>query len=154
MKMHRLFAAAAILLALIPVACSKYETNIPSLPVRLTLNLSYADKDLMPLYAHKVFTKARYAGEYVGYAGVLVVHGNNDTYYAYDLCCPYEGKKSTVVTPSDDGTATCATCGSKFDIASGGFRIDGPELAKGDSYKAYLRTYTVVKSGMEILIEN
>ena len=97
--------------------------------------------------ASKVFTTPRYAGEAMGYSGILVVHGLNDIFYAYEQSCPYEAKRDIRIEVDSSGLyAICPQCLSKFEIANGGYPVEGPA-------RHYLRTCNVHPNGSELIIE-
>lgn len=121
------------LLVCLCFSCDKEEySNIPYAPVNLTL---YAE-DMMQLagaLSHLSFTQPKYAGDQLGYGGILVVHGLDygatPNYYAYDLACPVEAQRNTRIQPNDSGiTASCSRCGSVFNIADGGYPESGTKL--------------------------
>ncbi|MCD7916823.1 MAG: (2Fe-2S)-binding protein [Tannerellaceae bacterium] len=88
---------------------------------------SYHYRDLKNLLATKTVTTPLYDGEKTGYAGVLLVHGLDDVYYAYELACPYEASQSVRIEADDTGLeAECPKCGSIYNIAQGGLRVEGP----------------------------
>ena len=86
------------------------HNNIPNAPVNFTLMLNSRDNILKNWLAHKTFTEKdrRLDSDRFGYGGLLVVTDNTgSSIFAYDLSCPYEGKKNILVTPKDDGKAEC-----------------------------------------------
>lgn len=144
--MKRFFPCLLIMLAL---SCTKvYESNIPYARVYLLVDLRYQDKDLVGLLNYKEITKARNAGEYTGYAGILLVCGFNNTYYAYDLCCPHEASKNTLIVSDNTGHAKCPKCSTVYDTAYGsGAPTEGPS-------KFPLRRYNINFSGQEFAVVN
>lgn len=144
--MKRFFACVCLLIAF---SCSKInESSIPYYRVYLTLDLRYQDKDLVGLYNVKSFTSPRNAAESTGFSGVFVVCGNNNVYYAYDLCCPHEAEKSVRVVPDLAGGAKCPQCGTEFSTAYGsGAPVKGPS-------KYALRRYNVTPRGQELIVTN
>lgn len=143
--MKRLLFCVVILLAM---SCGKVNvSNLPYAHVHLTLDLRYQDKDLVGLLNFKEITTPRNAGEYVGFGGVLVVCGYDDQYYAFDLCCPHEAKRSIKVEADNTGYATCPECGTQYEIGYGsGTPSNGPsEFA--------LTRFQVTRRGQELLVE-
>ena len=130
-------------------SCSKItESDIPYSRVLFELNLTYSDKDLVPLLSFKEFTAPRLAGESTGYAGLIIVHSYQDQFMAYDRCCPNEAQRDIVIVPGDnDGTATCPKCKTIYDISNGGIPYSGPS-------KFALRRYGVTKTGEKIQVYN
>lgn len=138
------------LLTFLVLSCTKIEeSSIPFANVYLQLDLRYQDKDLMNLLSCKEYTKPRNAGEMVGFSGVLVVHGFDDIYYAYDLCCPHEAEQSTKIVPANaTGTAQCPKCKTVYDLPYGaGNPQTGPS-------KFALRRYNVYAKGQELIVRN
>ena len=77
----------------------------------------------------------------LGINGVVVYKLTSDSYYAYDLVCPYEKSTAALVKidPKDDGHVVCPKCGSTYSI-SGGYG----DIVKGPSkypLKAYSTQY-------------
>lgn len=142
--MKRLLFCTFMLIAL---SCSKItESDIPYYRVYLALDLRYEDKDLVGLLNHKEITKPRKAGEATGYSGLLVICGNDNKYYAFDLCCPHEAEKNIKISATDVGTAECPECGTAYDISYGtGAPIKGPS-------KFALRRYNVSAKGQELIV--
>lgn len=136
------------LLALLAFSCSKIEeSHIPYANVFMKLDLRYQDKELVTLLGYKQYTKPRYAGEQVGFSGVLVVHGYNG-FYAFDLCCPHEATQSVKIIPTDVGTAKCPKCNSVYDTANGiGNPMEGPSQFQ-------LRPYNIYESGQELIVRH
>ena len=107
--MKRIFFCLVVLLAM---SCNKVNvSNIPYARVYLELDLTYKDKDLVGALNFKEITSTsgQNYGTQLGYSGVLVVSGfdsnGNTKYYAYDLCCPHEANKNTMVKADNTGWA-------------------------------------------------
>jgi hypothetical protein len=121
------------LLACLCFSCDKEEySNIPYASVHLVLY----PEDMMQLASPLSclsFTQPKYAGDQLGYGGILIVHGLDydatPSYYAYDLSCPVEAQRTTRIQRDDsEVTATCSRCGSVFNIAGGGHPESGTKL--------------------------
>ncbi len=85
-------------------------------------------------------------GEYIGFGGIVVFHTFDDHFAAFDLCCPNELKRTTVVEPNMAGSAVCPVCGTTYDIGFGtGFVSSGPS-------KFPLKQYTVLVSGYNLRV--
>lgn len=132
-------------------SCTKvYENNIPYAMVYIEIDLRYSDKELKALLSYKEITQKSSFYRAIGYSGVLVVHGYNDIYYAYDLCCPHEADKNTRIIASNSGTAQCPKCKTIYDIANqgGGYPIEGPS-------KSMLTKYAIItKNSDEFSVQN
>lgn len=108
-------------------SCTKVEKDsLPYAPVYLEVDLTYADKQLLNLFSHKIFTS--YKGQSLGVGGVLVFHGmdyGGGAYHAFDLACPFEANSSTKVAVDDTGIfAVCPKCKSKYELSAQGFPTD------------------------------
>ena len=136
------------LLALTVLSCEKVEqSSIPYAHVYFKVDLRFQDKELKSVLAHKIFTTPRYYGEMMGFSGILVTHGLNDVYYAYEQCCPHEAQRDIKVKVDSTGMySICPQCHTKYEIASGGYPVEGPS-------KYYLRTCNVYQQGEELTIE-
>jgi nitrite reductase/ring-hydroxylating ferredoxin subunit len=144
----------ACLLFLLPSSCNKaYVSSIPDYPVYLELDLTFEDKDLLPISAYKIFTPGNINQdvERTGFGGVLVYHGLNsagtDAYYAFDTACPYEVSRTTTVTVSDDALfAVCPKCQSRYELLNGiGNPVNGPS-------REQLKFYRVSVGGNKIYV--
>jgi hypothetical protein len=127
------------LLMLTLLGCGDNKTSIPPMPVSMQLNLIGADVTLQSLGAYKTYTKVSTGLESLGFGGILVVHAMfDDSYYAFDLACPYEVLRTVRVEIQPDLSAKCPQCGSKYRIMDGsGWRIDGPSKEKLKQYHVY-----------------
>ena len=99
----------------------------------------------------KVFDKQHPAARSAGYgsygvSGVVVVRALDNQLYAFDLCCPYEGKKDIALV-TDGFFANCNSCGSSFEIGNGtGYVNKGPSkqpLKRYNVYRSYGELYRV-----------
>ncbi len=125
-------------------ACDREEfSEIPY--AQVFYDLSNEDMDHLLISPSFIsITQPRYQTDKIGYGGLLVVHGidigPSFSYYAYDLSCPNEAKKNIRIKPDESGiTATCSTCGAKFNIANG---IGSPE---NNVTRYNLTRYNVIK---------
>jgi hypothetical protein len=85
-------------------------------------------------------------GESIGFGGVVVFHTFDDHFAAFDLCCPNELKRTTVVVPNMAGNAVCPVCETIYDIGFGtGFVSSGVS-------KFPLKPYTVFVSGYNLRV--
>lgn len=83
-----------------------------------------------------------------GLAGLIIgkPYFGDGAYYAYDLGCPQCDLPSVRLTTTIEGTATCAKCGTTYDLNNGG-------IAKtGDSRPLY--RYRVSPNGHTLMIHN
>jgi len=149
-KAAKLIASTIILLSL--VSCNKTQVNVespvPKCTVSLTINIMVDAPILDTQGGYYVIKEPRKYGEYIGYSGVVVFHGFDDRFYAYDICCPHECKREVVLEPSMAGVATCKECGSEFDI---GFGSGQPTKSPAT---LPMRRYTTTVSGYNIRVTN
>ncbi len=75
--------------------------------------------DKIDYFDYAVFESPRRAGEYVGYAGLLIFRNQEGQIFAYDLCCPKERSKTVKVIPNSRGEAVCPVCCSVYSIWTG-----------------------------------
>jgi len=145
--MKRLF----ISICLIITACAEHQNPVPNYPVHINVDLTYRDKELRDVPSSKAFTlkNININFEQVGFGGVLVVHAIDDQYYAFDLSCPYEASRTTLVEADENTlTAVCPRCGTKYDIGFGG------SGAPNGVSSHYLKRYTVTGSGSQLVVSN
>lgn len=112
-----------ICLSILFFSCAKSLDPIGNYSVYLHLDMSFEDKELRSVPSSKQYTlkNINTNTERVGFGGVLVVHSVDDQYYAFDLSCPYESRRDVLIAPDATVlTATCAQCGTVYDIGVGG----------------------------------
>ena len=135
-----------LILSVLAISSSSCEDNyvssIPNSPVYLDLNLTTAPYNKLNYSSNQFFYFESREGlpetSSIGYGGMIVNTGFDGSFYAFDMCCPYELKRTIRVYPNDIGQAVCATCGSVFDIANGtGFPSSGVAKEPLKSYKAF-----------------
>lgn len=83
----------------------------------------------------------RTQASYLGVGGLLLCHDNftYNTFYAYDLACPYCYPHGATIRLKDGMTATCAECGSAFGAVMWGSPAPTAGPANKEGYP--LRTY-------------
>ena len=147
------YIISIILLFIISLSCEVQlpHNNIPNAPVNFLLMLDSRDNILKNGLAYTTFTEKdrRLKSDGFGYGGLLVVTDNTgNAIYAYDLACPYEGKKNILLLPSDVGKVKCDECGSVFITINGteipgrgmvgfGSAESGPAAKEGILLKSY-----------------
>jgi len=153
MKLNKKYWLGIVAISSLLMGCEdNYISSIPDYPVYLELNLTTT----YPVFKNSinkslVFTKPITAVDRVGYAGVLVYTGFDGTYFAFDLCCPFEHSSTVRVSPNNLGQAVCEKCGTVFDI---GYGIGNPSSRKRTNLpdtipqtKEYLKRYKTSTSG-------
>jgi len=117
----------ALAIAMLCTAChNDAKSNVPDYPVRLDLQITAQYSHFIPEngFQTMTFTKAEKAGDYVGYAGVLVWVNTLNEYCAADMACPNCLKKDQPVQV-DGLYATCPACGEAFDLSQYGYPSKG-----------------------------
>ena len=141
-----------ILMVLALAGCSKTKVNVESPVPEYRVNYSINYLINAPLLdtqgGYYEITEPTEYGQYLGYSGLVIFHGFDDRFYAYDLCCPNCCKQHIRVKSSMAGVATCDSCGTEYDI---GFGSGAP--TKGETTKI-MRRYTVSCSGTVIRVTN
>lgn len=118
-----------------------YVSSIPDYSVSLELNLTAS----YPTFKNSVnecllFEKPVKVTDRVGYGGVIVYTGFDTNYYAFDMACPYEAKRTVKVRPNGTGQAVCDSCKSVYDISYGiGNPVEGPSREVLKRYKTALQ---------------
>lgn len=141
-----LFYSAVLALSL--AGCDdNVQSSIPNYPVSLELNLTSTYPTFRNSVNQSLIFKTKVkATDYIGYGGILVYTGFDGEYYAFDMSCPYEVKRTVRVYPNDIGQAVCEGCGSIFDISYGiGNPTSGPA-------KEVLKRYKTTLSGDRLYI--
>lgn len=147
-RLHTLLLAAALLLTI--AACTE-KNPIDNYPVALRLDLTFSDKALRTVPSAITYTRHSHplnnAYRAFGFGGVLVVHGIDGEYYAFDLACPHENLRSVLVEPDADVIyAICPQCGTKYLINDGsGAVVEGPS-------RHGLKRYNVGREGVSTLV--
>lgn len=145
--LHILTAIATITLL---TSCGDRNINelnpIPSMPVSYRLNIMQDAPILNVAGGFVDITEINDYNQYIGYGGLVIFHGFDEIFYAFDLCCPYECDPDILVESSMAGVAICNKCGSTFDIGFGtGYPSNGPT-------KHPLRKYRVSISGYNLFV--
>lgn len=121
------------------------KNPVPDAPVDCTVNIM-RDAPALDIAGNSlVITRPLTTNQYIGYSGLVIVHGLDDVFYAFDLCCPHEHQRDIRIECSMI-SAKCPECSSTFDIGFGtGMPTDGPS-------EYTLRRYHVSQSGYNLHI--
>lgn len=152
MKKLCMIISTVILLLTGFAGCQKTKFNedspVPRYTVSFTINYLITAPILETLGGYYTITEPKEYGQYIGYSGLVIFHGFDEKFYAFDLCCPNECDREVRVEPSSVGIATCPECGSEFDIGFGtGTPTKGPATS-------ILRRYNVSVNGTVIRVTN
>jgi len=134
MKHISLIFTTVIFFSFLSSSCTQEipALTIPSAPVNFKIDLM---TDKIDYFDYAVFESPRRAGEYVGYAGLLIFRNQEGQIFAYDLCCPKERSQTVKVIPNSRGEAVCPVCGSVYSIWTGfGNVVSGPSTLPLQKY--------------------
>ncbi len=134
------------------VSCQKNNINndpIADVPVNITINMA------LPSYSH-LLNEGTFVYENGGVKGVVVVHYQNDEFYAFDRACSFQPSNSCAKIEVDSAfmvfrcgstqtTGFNKCCDSKFFM--NGQVLNGPATFG-------LKQYQVIKNGTELSIKN
>ncbi len=114
-----------LFISLTILSCMKEESffTVPYSRVNFRVDLNGVDSDLTP-FSFKTFERARYVNEYTGFGGLLIFRSVEGKIFAYDLACPHEDDKNTLVEPRNNGTAYCNKCGTTYITMFGEGTVD------------------------------
>jgi hypothetical protein len=138
----------SLLMLLLLAACGdNYSSSIPSYPVSLRLNLATG----YPLFRNSVnqfllFEKPILTTDRMGYGGILLCSGElngygNSQYFAYDLSCPVEAKRTVKLRALQDDfcKVKCDECTSEYYVGNGlGMPTFGPAKEALKQYRTSL----------------
>lgn len=133
-------------------SCQKNNINndpIADVPVNITINMA------LPSYSH-LLNEGTFVYENGGVKGVVIVHYQNDEFYAFDRACSYQPSNSCakIEVDSSFNVFRCGStqttgfekcCDSKFFM--NGQVLNGPATFG-------LKQYQVIKNGTELSIKN
>jgi Rieske Fe-S protein len=152
MSTTKLLGFALLLMSCSLLACkddAAGDNPVPTAPVNLTINTD------LPTY-FKLKTLGNYVYEEGGNRGVLIIHGYDDNFYAFDRLCTHLPDLSCSLIHVDSmrlnlrcgtfkDTSWKACCDSKY-------QLDGNVLQGPAKYP--LRQYPVTFSGSTIYVRN
>lgn len=157
MNRNKQWYVIGICAAILFFACKKdnqqQQSPIPNVPVNVTLNLDLPQYIALKNQGFWIYING-------GSRGIVVYHGYDDLFYAYDRNCPYQPYDSCAQVSvlndyvylqcghykSDTSSIFVKCCGSKFFLEYG-------TLAEGPAQHG-LKNYNVTKSGSLIQITN
>ena len=137
-----------LIVLLISVSCENVNQTspIPDMAVQLAINIMQDAPELNAMGGYKCYTQALTSGQYLGYGGIVIFHGFDDTFFAFDLSCPHEAKRDVRIEVNMGGTGKCPECGSVYDVGFGsGSPSSGPS-------KHILRQYKVIVNGYNLRV--
>ena len=114
-----------VLVLLLNLSCDEIDSQIPDVPVRLTLNLS--------IYNELTIPGNSMLFENVGFGGVIVYCELPGSYYAYDAACTHEVSQTCTLT-NEGVLGTCSCCESKFILSGSAYPSEGPATAPLKQY--------------------
>ncbi len=116
-----------------------YDSIIPSYQVKAELRLNTMAQQLTTPGGYHTITKIDNLAPYIGFGGVLVLHGLDGNFYAYDMACPVENNPNTKIEIKNSLSGVCPKCGSEFDQIMYGYDI--PTSGTAAKRKLKLRKY-------------
>jgi len=152
MKIKLKHIAIVVFLLFSAHSCTKTPVNpepIDNVPVNQTINLALPIYEYMNNMGSHLFLDG-------GVKGIVLVHGFDDAYYAFDRTCSYQ-PKSSCARLELDSTAFQFRCGSSTDTGfvkccDSRFSFEG-DLMQGPASFG-LRHYQVFKQGNLLNIQN
>lgn len=146
-----LLLASSLLSSLLVGCLYESESTIPPYPVYYQVDFSSSiGKALISPGGYLRVEHTEVAHSAIGYGGLLIIHSlqGNNTFYAYDLSCPYERKREVKIFFNDRYEGECPQCKSRFSIQYG----DGSPLS--EPARTPLRRYSVHPSPQGLTVRN
>lgn len=136
------------------IACDDaLESNIPSLPVNASFNTYTTHPQLASPGGYATVTKPTNDAPYIGFGGIIVLHGYTDqNVFAFDLACPVENKQTSRLQLKDGVKLRCPECGSEFDGIFYGNTLPSSGMAK--QRKQQIRRYNTSYTDNVIYVRN
>lgn len=114
-----------ILILFMNLSCDEIDSQIPEVPVRLTINLTIHNELTIP--GNSVLF------EHYGFGGIIVYCELPGSYYAYDAACTNEINQSCSLK-NEGILGTCSCCESKFILSGSAYPSEGPAAAPLKQY--------------------
>lgn len=125
-----------VLLVLINASCDEIDSQIPDVPVRLTINLNIYNELTIP--GNSILF------EQAGFGGVIVSCEQPGVYFAYDAACTNE-ISNTCTIQNDGFLGTCSCCESKFILSGSAYPSEGPAAAPLKQYNISVLGGTTIR---------
>ena len=144
-----------IIILLIFSSCEDVNrrSSVPNMPVSYTLYITREHPHFVVDNGFQAITitQKHFFEDYIGYAGLLIWVGMDNSYHAADLCCPYCVQKNRPLEV-DGFFAVCQLCGEHYDISYGiGFPTKG---ITDEPLKLYNTSYRNMVTGAQLYIFN
>ncbi|GAF02403.1 Rieske (2Fe-2S) protein [Saccharicrinis fermentans] len=140
----KLFSAFIIVFLLGTHSCTDTEEIIPQ--VSFFARLKFIATDPAYNQENPFVVKIDSYNQLIGNAGVVIYRLSDQEYYVFDLMCPNEKSRSSLVEVTEDGYCKCPTCGSLFAVSiPDGALLDGPS-----HYGLYPYNAEVVDGSLQI----
>ena len=121
----KLFSTVIIVFLLGTNSCTDTEEIIPQ--INFSARLTFIATDPEYNQENPFIVKYDSYNQLIGNAGVVIYKLNDEEYYVFDLMCPNEKSRNSLVEITEDGYCECPTCGSLFAISiPDGALLDGP----------------------------
>lgn len=74
-----------------------------------------------------------------GYGGLIIYRSVGNTFYAFDLACPFRPQNKCLLKEDDtfDNLMKCPCCGSSYQLANEGRPFNGPSTQPLKQYDAF-----------------
>ncbi|MFI3240750.1 MAG: hypothetical protein R3Y22_09255 [Bacteroidales bacterium] len=160
-KGKKILGLIAVMMVGVVASCDFVDSQrIPAVAVNVELDTygMWSTYGVHSYGAYRVFNKSTgtpsnfsyTTGTYTGYGGLLLISGYDfmtgdyNSPLVYDMACPVEVSKSTLITiDSETKQAVCNTCGSRYDVCEG---QGAPVSGKAYELKYGLQKYTATAS--------
>ena len=151
--MKHLFIIIGIMTILSGCKDINYRSSIPNTPVNYTVYITREHPNFVVEngFQTMVITERTFLEAYIGYAGLLIWVGMDNSYHAADLCCPHCVRKDKPLIV--DGLFTkCEICGEHYDM-SYGYCVPTKGLTR-EPMKIYRTSYRNLATGGQLHIFN
>lgn len=125
-----------VLILLLNSSCDEIDSQIPEVPVYLTINLNLQNELTIP--GNSVLY------ENAGFGGVIVSCEQLGVYYAYDAACTHEISQTCTVK-NDGFLGTCSCCESKYILSGSAYPSDGPAVVPLKQYNVSVLGGTTIR---------
>jgi hypothetical protein len=99
--------------------CDGFVSSIPDREVYLKRTISI-DGTLDVVGGYLYVDERVYSVDRIGYGGILIMHAQDDQFYAVDLACPNEVDPDVKIgRPDDMGICKCDSCSEEYDLSYG-----------------------------------
>ena len=151
--MKHLLSIIGIFVILTACENTNYRSSVPNTPVNYIVYITREHPNFVVEngFQSMSITERTFQEEYIGYAGLLIWVGMDNTYHAADLCCPYCVRRDKPLY-IDGLFAKCEICGEQYDI-SYGYCVPTKGITT-EPMKIYRTSYRNMATGAQLHIFN